>query len=231
MKQYSGDESPCSLWCRRTTNTCSYIWWHPSPDPRAPIPWPAQLVQWQDCHWALDSLTSLSMAVKTQSCYWALFLFTILSLSLGAIYNLVIEPCCHLQPCHWAQEPFTILSLSLGIIYNPAIEPRNHLQSCHWALFLFTILSLSLRTIYRAHLLLPDQGSSFICAWWQCILQFWGCRLPQGLPTAYTSCGMYSMYQRVYTVNFSVIPFDPYFVYTMKCVSCMCLKIANGMHW
>jgi hypothetical protein len=32
------------------------------------------------------------------------------------------------------------------------------------------------------------------------------------------------------TLNFSMIPFGPHFVYTMECVSCLCLKIANGMH-
>ena len=124
---------------------------------------------------------------------------TILSLSLGAIYNSVIEPCFYLQSCYWALEPFTILLLSPVSIYNPVIEPRNHLQSCHWAQEPFTILSLSLRTIYMAHLLLPDQGSGFICAWWQCILQFRGCcGLPQGLPTAYTLCGMYIVCIRGY---------------------------------
>ena len=105
-------------------------------------------------------------------------------------HNLVIKPRNHLQSCYWAPFLFTILSLSLGIIYNLVIEP---------CFFLFTILSLSLRAIYRAHLLLPDLGSGFICAWWQCILQFWGCcGLPQGLPTAYTSCGMYIVCTRGY---------------------------------
>jgi hypothetical protein len=32
------------------------------------------------------------------------------------------------------------------------------------------------------------------------------------------------------TLNFSIIPYDPYFVHTMECVSCLCLKIANLMH-
>ena len=32
------------------------------------------------------------------------------------------------------------------------------------------------------------------------------------------------------TLNFSVIPFYPYFVHTMECVSCLCLKIASVMY-
>ena len=32
------------------------------------------------------------------------------------------------------------------------------------------------------------------------------------------------------TLNVSVIPFDSHFVHTMECVSCLCLKIDNGMH-
>src|SRR5882762_4107887 len=33
------------------------------------------------------------------------------------------------------------------------------------------------------------------------------------------------------TVNFSMIPFDSYFVHTMECVSCLCLKVANLWEW
>ena len=140
-------------------------------------------------HYALTSMTRLSLSIGLIDKLVNGCQNTILSLSLGTIYNLVIEPSFYLQSCHWALFLFTILSLNLGIIYNLVIEP---------CFFLFTILSLSLRAIYRAHLLLPDLGSGFICAWWQCILHWGCCGLPQGLPTAYTSCGMYIVYIRGY---------------------------------
>ena len=91
--------------------------------------------QWQSCHWASLAITILLLCPG---------IITILSLSQDDNHNLVIVP---------------------GIIYNPVIELGWESQSCYCALESSTILSLSLGTIYRAHLLPPDQGSRFLCAW------------------------------------------------------------------
>ena len=40
----------------------------------------------------------------------------------------------------------------------------------------------------------------------------------------------YFVYHFTNALNFSMIPFGPHFVHTVECVSCLCLKIANGMH-